>query len=114
MNGPVQMYRTKQIVRRDIAVNLPDCMYQVKSIHGLRNNRAAEQSDHVSPKTILDISQQVKQFLKVLLFSIISLRITNVLFASKLTKVSLTYHNFFKMCVHDTTLINFCEQLSNS
>lgn len=78
MNGPVQMYRAKPIVRRDIAVKLPDCMYKVKSIHASRNNKAAEQSDHVSPKTISDISQQVKQFLKVLLFSKLSLLISNV------------------------------------
>lgn len=114
MNGPVQMYRAKPIVRRDIAVNLPDCMYKVKSIHASRHNKTAEQCDHVSPKRNLDISQQVKQFLKVLLFSTLYLRLSNMLVATKLTKVFLTYHNFSKMCVHDTTLINFCEQLSNN
>lgn len=96
MNGPVQMYRTKQIVRRDIAVNLPDCMYKIKSIHAPRNGTIAQQSAaHVSSKGSLDISQQVKQFLKVLLFSTVSQNMINIIAIIQLTMVFSTYHNFF-------------------
>lgn len=72
MNGPIKMYRTKQVVRHDIPVKLPTCMYKLKNIHsalsaGL-NGMVDGSSDHVSPPNKkLNIIDQVKQFLKVLL-----------------------------------------------
>lgn len=70
MNGPVKLYLTKQIVRHDVPVDLPTCMYKIKNIHGLWNGTVIKTSDHVfTPNKDLDISDQVKQFLKVFIFS---------------------------------------------
>lgn len=66
MNGPVQMYRTKQIISHDMPVELPKCMYQMRSIHSSAE-RGADQQER-PPK--VDITEQVKQFLKVSLFSL--------------------------------------------
>lgn len=67
MDGPIKMYRTKQIVRHDALVKLPTCMYKLKNIHLEKNGMVDGSSDHVSPtKKKLDIIDQVKQFLKVL------------------------------------------------
>lgn len=65
MNGPLKMYQTKQIVQHDFKVQLPNCMYKLKNIHG-RNGTVEQRTDHVSsaPKKV-DIFDQVKQFLKV-------------------------------------------------
>lgn len=72
MNGPIKMYRTKQIVRHDAFVELPSCMYKLKNIHFRKNGMVDGSSDHVLPtKKKLDIIDQVKQFLKVLLISYI-------------------------------------------
>lgn len=66
MNGPVRMYRQKPIVRRDISVTLPECMYKLQNIHAARNNTVVQQYEHVPPSDKkLDIIEQVKQFLKV-------------------------------------------------
>lgn len=68
MNGPLKMYQTKQIVKHDLVVELPKCMYKLKNIHESRNNSMVDGiSDHVShPKKNLNILDQVKKFLKVL------------------------------------------------
>ncbi|KAJ8959962.1 hypothetical protein NQ318_009395 [Aromia moschata] len=47
MNGPIKMYQTRQIVRYDIPVELPKCMYTLKNIHSTRNGMV-DSSDHVS------------------------------------------------------------------
>lgn len=68
MNGPVKLYQTKQIVRHDLAVELPKCMYKLKNIHESRSNNTMVDglSDHVSPpKKKLNILDQVKTLLKV-------------------------------------------------
>lgn len=69
MNGPMQMYRTKQIIRHDVPVELPKCMYKMRSVQssGSGGSVVAGQQQ-VAPK--LDITEQVKQFLKVSLFSL--------------------------------------------
>lgn len=64
MNGPVKMYRTRQIVQNDLKVSLPNCMYKLKNIHAT-SDETGPLGDHVSPtKKSVDISEQVKQFLK--------------------------------------------------
>lgn len=66
------MYRLKQIVRHDLPVQLPTCMYKLKNIHSGRNGMIDDSADHVSPPNKkLDIIDQVKQFLKVLFISYI-------------------------------------------
>ncbi|KAJ8968860.1 hypothetical protein NQ317_016783 [Molorchus minor] len=58
MNGPIRMYRTRQIVRHDIAVELPQCMYTLKNIHPMKNGMVAS-TDHVSSSAKkLDIFDQ--------------------------------------------------------
>lgn len=71
MNGPVQMYRTKQIIKHDVPVELPKCMYKMRSVHSSANGGVviADQQQQVAPKLDI-ISEQVKQFLKVSLFSL--------------------------------------------
>lgn len=59
MNGPVRMYRTKPIIRHDSPVELPKCMYRMRSVHVVAT----------PPPPKPDITEQVKQFLKVSLFS---------------------------------------------
>ncbi|CAH0555322.1 unnamed protein product [Brassicogethes aeneus] len=64
MNGPIKMYQTKPIVRHDVPVQLPTCMYKIKNIYGPRNGEV-DPADHVSTANKkLDISEQVKKFLK--------------------------------------------------
>lgn len=76
-NGPLTMYLTKQIVEHDFSVQLPKCMYKMKNIHDDTTRRkignVIKTPNHVSnEERSLDISEQVKQFLKVfLLFSFI-------------------------------------------
>ncbi|XP_044271083.1 probable aminoacyl tRNA synthase complex-interacting multifunctional protein 2 isoform X2 [Tribolium madens] len=62
MNGPLKMYRTKQVVRHDITVQLPDCMYKLKNIHAARNGMVEQRTDHISsaPKKV-DICDQNNQ-----------------------------------------------------
>lgn len=88
MNGPMKMYRSKQIVRHDFRVELPKCMYIMKNIHSGRNGVVDGSSGHVAaPKEKLDIFDQVKQFLKVLfIFNIIRV-LANIL------KLILMYKN---------------------
>lgn len=75
MNGPVKMYQTTQIIRHDLPVNVPNCMYQMKNIlSGSKINfvggehvslsSSSSTSVSTSNKT-LDISEQVNNFLKV-------------------------------------------------
>lgn len=72
MNGPIKMYRTRQIVNHDFVVELPKCMYTLKNIHSIKNGMVDDSADHVSLQNKkLDIFEQVKQFLKVLFISII-------------------------------------------
>lgn len=61
MNGPATMYRTAQVIRHDLPVELPDCMYKVRNVHG--QSRVADLADrsHVGA----DITEQVKRFLQV-------------------------------------------------
>lgn len=64
MNGPVNMYRARQIVRHDLKVSLPSCMYKLKNIHAT-SDEAGPLGDHVSPaRKSVDISEQVEQSLK--------------------------------------------------
>lgn len=64
MNGPTKMYRTRQIIRHDLPVSLPNCMYKLKNIHAT-SDPIGPLDNHVSPfKKSVDISEQVKQFLK--------------------------------------------------
>lgn len=73
MNGPIKMYQTRQIIRHDLPIELPKCMYTLKNIHSRKNGMVDQSTDHVtSPKKKLDIFEQVKQFLKVLNISIIT------------------------------------------
>lgn len=72
MNGPVKMYRMKQIVHHDVPIKLPTCMYKMKNIYPERNTTADGPRDHVTPPNKkLDLIDQVKQFLKVLFISCI-------------------------------------------
>lgn len=114
MNGPIKMYQTRRFVRHDIPVELPKCMYALKNIHS-RNGMVDGAVDHVSTENKkLDIFDQVKQFLKVSFISNIIFVLLATFNASKaslnivLTKISLKNH------LHDTIVINFCEQLSNN
>ncbi|RZC39907.1 aminoacyl tRNA synthase complex-interacting multifunctional protein 2 [Asbolus verrucosus] len=63
MNGPLKMYRTKQVVRHDFKVELPDCMYKLKNIHASRNGMVEQRTtDHISsPTKKLDIFDQNNQ-----------------------------------------------------
>lgn len=98
MNGPIKMYRTKQIVRHDIQVKLPSCMYRLKNIHSRRNGMADGSSDHVSPHSKkLDIIDQVKQFLKVLFTSNIIHATFNHLESLFLNKKALLLRNLLKL-----------------
>ncbi|KAK4876449.1 hypothetical protein RN001_012871 [Aquatica leii] len=64
MNGPVQMYKTRQIIKHDLKVDLPTCMYGMRNIHA-KTNDLGPLGDHVSPfQDSADISKQVKQLLK--------------------------------------------------
>lgn len=66
MDGPLKMYLTKPVVRHDISVELPNCMYRMKNIHVVRNGTAITDTGHVSTtKENLDTFDQVIQFLKV-------------------------------------------------
>jgi len=60
MNGPLKMYRTRQIVPSDMVVDLPDCMYKMKSIHGVRNGVVEQRGEHITRKK-LDIFDQNNQ-----------------------------------------------------
>lgn len=71
MNGPVKMYKTRQIIRHDFKVQLPECIFKMKNIHAT-SDETGPLGDHVSPaKKSVDISEQVKQFLKVFFVPII-------------------------------------------
>jgi aminoacyl tRNA synthase complex-interacting multifunctional protein 2 len=63
MNGPLKMYRTKQVVHHDFKVELPDCMYKLRNIHAARNGMVDQRTtDHVSSSTKkLDIFDQNNQ-----------------------------------------------------
>lgn len=76
-NGPLKMYHARQIVEHNFSVELPMCMYKMKNIHDDTTRRkignVIKTANHVSnDPLILDISEQVKQFLKVFLFSFLS------------------------------------------
>lgn len=72
MNGPIKMYRMKQIVQHDVPIKLPTCMYKMKQIYSGRNETIDGSRDYVAPPNKkLDIIDQVKQFLKVLFISYI-------------------------------------------
>lgn len=67
-NGPLKMYKIPQIVQHDFPVELPTCMYPMKNIHGdeRRNGNVIKTAHHVfNENRNLDISDQVKLFLKV-------------------------------------------------
>ncbi|KAF7271635.1 aaRS-interacting multifunctional protein 2 isoform X2 [Rhynchophorus ferrugineus] len=58
MNGPTKMYHMKPVIVHDFTVELPKCMYRIKTIHSSRNN-ADGTEDHVSlPNKKLDIFDQ--------------------------------------------------------
>ncbi|XP_028131210.1 probable aminoacyl tRNA synthase complex-interacting multifunctional protein 2 isoform X1 [Diabrotica virgifera virgifera] len=66
MNGPIKMYRTRQIIHHDQKIDKPKCMYALKNIYSKDSQDMVDEStDHVSrtneKSTIFD---QVKQFLK--------------------------------------------------
>lgn len=92
------MYRTRQIVRHDVQVKLPTCMYKLKNIHSLRNAMVDSSSDHVSSQNKnLDIIDQVKQFLKVLFISIIIQATFNTLTSLFLYNCGLLFRNPLKL-----------------
>ncbi|CAH1112542.1 unnamed protein product [Psylliodes chrysocephalus] len=66
MSGSIKMYRTTQIVKHDLPVKLPKCMYTLKNIHSRdTKGMVAESTDHVSTlNKNSSIFDQVKQFLK--------------------------------------------------
>lgn len=72
MSCSIKMYRTTQIVKHDLPVKLPKCMYTLKNIHSRdTKGMVAESTDHVSTlNKNSSIFDQVKQFLKVLYSSI--------------------------------------------
>lgn len=65
MNGPVSMYRCRQIIHHDQPIQLPDCVFKTKNILAVNTSAVGEKISNN-----LDISQQVLNFLKVLLFKI--------------------------------------------
>lgn len=92
------MYRTRQIVRHDIQVKLPTCMYKLKNIQSGRKAMVDSSSDHVSPPNKkLDIIDQVKQFLKVLLISNIIQATFNPLTSLFLNKCTILFRNLLKL-----------------
>lgn len=76
MNGPAAIYRIKPIVKHDVIINLPKCMYRIKNIHATRNG-VGPLDGHVKPRKNLDISEQVKLFLKVFIYFFCSTRFRN-------------------------------------
>ncbi|KAF5272118.1 hypothetical protein FQA39_LY01200 [Lamprigera yunnana] len=64
MNGPTQMYKTRQIIKHDVDVVLPNCMYGMKNIHAYGDD-VGPLGDHISPfEDSANISNQVMQVLK--------------------------------------------------
>lgn len=65
MNGPLKIYQTKAIIRHDLPVELPGCMYKMKNI--LSDQKSQPSGGHVSasPNKNLDLSEQVNKILKV-------------------------------------------------
>ncbi|KAI4461155.1 aminoacyl trna synthase complex-interacting multifunctional protein [Holotrichia oblita] len=62
MNGPLKMYLMKPVVRHDLPVELPSCMYTMKNIHTVRNDIAITDTGHVSTtKENLDTFDQKNQ-----------------------------------------------------
>ncbi|KAK9686199.1 AIMP2 lysyl-tRNA synthetase binding domain [Popillia japonica] len=62
MNGPLKMYLMKPVVRHDLPVELPNCMYTMKNIHTVRNDIAITDTGHVSTtKENLDTFDQKNQ-----------------------------------------------------
>ncbi|XP_019866982.1 probable aminoacyl tRNA synthase complex-interacting multifunctional protein 2 isoform X2 [Aethina tumida] len=61
INGPIKMYEKRPIVRHDVPVELPTCMYKLKNVYGSRNG-VVESADHVSTSDKkLDIFDQNNQ-----------------------------------------------------
>nr|XP_023027353.1 probable aminoacyl tRNA synthase complex-interacting multifunctional protein 2 [Leptinotarsa decemlineata] len=78
MNGPIKMYRTKQIIKHDLPVELPKCMYALKNIHSNSKSDCGSNKDHAKASNKkLDIFDQVKQFLKVLFVFVITFVFNN-------------------------------------
>ncbi|KAK5645508.1 hypothetical protein RI129_006808 [Pyrocoelia pectoralis] len=58
MNGPVNFYKTREIIRHDVQVLLPNNMYKMKNIHG-NDKDEGHLGDHVSPfEDTFNISMQ--------------------------------------------------------
>ncbi|XP_074033789.1 aaRS-interacting multifunctional protein 2 isoform X2 [Leptinotarsa decemlineata] len=62
MNGPIKMYRTTQIIKHDLPVELPKCMYALKNIHSNSKSDCGSNEDHAKASNKkLDIFDQNKQ-----------------------------------------------------
>ncbi|KRT79744.1 hypothetical protein AMK59_7848, partial [Oryctes borbonicus] len=62
MDGPLKMYLVKPVVRHDLPVELPNCMYKMKNIHTIRNGAVITDTGHVSTtKENLDTFDQKNQ-----------------------------------------------------
>ncbi|XP_017772222.1 PREDICTED: probable aminoacyl tRNA synthase complex-interacting multifunctional protein 2 [Nicrophorus vespilloides] len=69
MSGGIKMYAARQIVRHDLPVELPNCMYTLANIHrnGVTTKASATKvatGQHQQQQPSADISEQVKLFLK--------------------------------------------------